>query len=108
MSFVTLLIAVVINSNSEEDYVKSSEYLVQFSPEWPPVFLQGSPGYKGCVGKAHMAFGCFLMWRLQLPRGSLEESMLDVSDLVVTPSSPPFLAGLLFMLITRRSPAESK
>lgn len=33
--FMTLFI-VVINGNSEEDYVKSSKYLVQLIPEWPP------------------------------------------------------------------------
>lgn len=51
----------------------------------------------------------FLMWWLQLPKGGQGESRLDINDLVVTPlPPPPFLAGLLFVLITRGSPTESQ
>lgn len=38
-----------------------------------------------------MPFGCFLVWRLQLPKGSQGESKLDVNNLVVTTFFPSFL-----------------
>lgn len=84
---MTLLTIVIINSNSEDDYVKSSETGCPLVLSGLPVFLQGSPVHGGCIGDTHMPFGCFLMGRLQLPKGSQGESRLG-ADLVVTTSSP--------------------
>lgn len=66
---VSLLTAVVYRS-SEEGYVKSGERLVTQAPSGLPVFLQGIPGYRGSVGKAHVTFSSFFVWRPQLPKGS--------------------------------------
>lgn len=90
VSFVTLLTIVIINSNSEDDYVKSSETGCPLALSGLPVFLQGSPAHGGCIGDTHMPFGCFLMGRLQLPKGSQGESRLG-ADLVITTVLPSFL-----------------
>lgn len=90
LSFVTLLTIIIINSNSEDDYVKSSETGCPLALSGLPVFLQGSPVHGGCIGDTHMPFGCFLMGMLQLPKGSQGESRLG-ADLVVTTFLPSFL-----------------
>lgn len=73
-----------------------------------PIFLRGSLDYTGCVGEAPHTFRPLFLWRLQLAKGSQGESRLGINDLVTAFPPPAFLAGLLFMLITRRSPTESK